>query len=205
MGLPVYEGYGLSECASVVCLNTPAACRIGSVGRPLPHARVRIDAQGELHVRGAVMVGYLGSSPVRIAEVATGDVGEIDADGFVYIRGRRKDVLITSLGRNVSPEWVESQLLRHEAISQAMVVGESRPYLGALIVSVAPDDEIGRCIDAANSLLPDYARVRSWTRVQSFSAQLGFTTPNGRLRRAAIASSQASVIDALFSRAACIS
>ncbi|MET0659290.1 MAG: AMP-binding protein, partial [Steroidobacteraceae bacterium] len=199
LGLPVYEGYGLSECSSVVCLNTPEAARMGSVGRPLPHAAVRTDARGELHVRGAVMSGYLGSTALADDEIATGDLGEIDDEGFVYVRGRAKNLIITSLGRNISAEWIESALLREPVITQAMVVGEAQPFLSALIVSEATDEQIHAALTNVNVLLPDYARVRAWRRLaRPLSRQEGLLTLNGRLRREAIAARYASTITALF-------
>lgn len=187
LGLPVYEGYGLSECASVVCLNTPAANRPGSVGRPLPHVRVRVDAQGELHVAGAVMAGYLGDEPVRGAEMATGDLGEIDADGFVYVRGRRRNLFITSLGRNVSPEWVESELLLEPPLARALVVGEAQPYAAALVwprPGMADAQLIDAAVQRANARLPDYAQVRRWALAPDSAQELAtLLTANGRLRR----------------------
>ena len=186
-GLPVHEGYGLSECASVVALNAPGAERKGSVGRVLPHARVRIDATGEIHVRGATLQGYLGDDAEPGTEVATGDLGELDDDGFLYVRGRRKNLLITSLGRNISPEWVERELLARGPIAQAMVIGEGRPHLSALLWPSRADvgtAEIAAAIDAANAALPDYARVRRWARLpEPLSLPAGTLTANGRTRR----------------------
>ncbi|WP_116811014.1 AMP-binding protein [Steroidobacter cummioxidans] len=92
-GLPVFQGYGLSECASLVCLNTPGHDKLESVGRPLPHAKVRIDANAEICVSGATMTGYLGGPMQQSSEVRTGDAGEIDADGFVYVRGRIRNIV----------------------------------------------------------------------------------------------------------------
>ncbi len=90
-GIPVYEGYGLSECASVVCLNTPASRRAGTVGRPLPHVRVRVDAAGQVHVAGNTMLGYLGDPPrAPHDEIATGDLGVFDADGYLQLHGRMR-------------------------------------------------------------------------------------------------------------------
>ena len=134
VGLPVFEGYGLSECASVVCLNTPESRRPGSVGRPLPHARVRVGDGGQLMVSGVTMRGYLGDRRARRAsEWATGDLGEIDADGYVYVRGRLGNMYITSFGRNVAPEWVEREIAlepgdppRHGARRGAALRGRDR-------------------------------------------------------------------------------
>ena len=110
-GLPVYEGYGLSECASVVCLNTPRSRRAGTVGRPLSHVQLRVDDEGQVRVSGSTMLGYLGEPPRAAAsEIATGDLGEFDDGGFLRLHGRAGNVFITSYGRNVSPEWIESEL-----------------------------------------------------------------------------------------------
>jgi long-subunit acyl-CoA synthetase (AMP-forming) len=189
-GIPVYEGYGLSECCSVVCLNTPDACRVGSVGRPLPHTRVRIDAHGEIHVRGQTMLGYVGEPERPLGgSLATGDLGQVDADGFLYVLGRRRNVFITSLGRNVSPEWVEAEIAQQPGIAQVLVYGEGRPYVVALVVPTAPDGDasmIQQAITAANARLPSYAQIRRWLRVPPFLASQGLATANGRMRREAI-------------------
>jgi long-subunit acyl-CoA synthetase (AMP-forming) len=189
LGLPVYEGYGLSECGSVVCLNTPEACRPGSVGRPLPHVRVRVDENGEIHVAGAVMKGYLGEAQADRQEIATGDLGHIDADGFVYVKGRRRNLFITSLGRNVSPEWVESELLLEAPLARALVVGEARPFAAALLWAspgMADERAVAEAVRRANERLPDYAQVRRWALVPDSAEELAtLLTANGRLRREA--------------------
>ena len=185
-GLPVYEGYGLSECASVVALNLPGAERRGSVGRVLPHARVRIDAEGGIHVRGPAMSGYLGDAAVAGAEIATGDLGSMDDDGYLYVHGRHKNLLITSLGRNVSPEWVERELLARGPIAQAVVLGEGRPYLTALLwpTDAATPSDLAAAVEEANAALPDYARIRRWARLPGpLNRHDGTLTANGRTRR----------------------
>jgi long-subunit acyl-CoA synthetase (AMP-forming) len=204
-GLPAYEGYGLSECASVVALSTPQALRAGSVGRVLPHARVRVDARGELHVRGAVMLGYLGSGGAEAladGEVATGDLGRIDADGFVYVEGRAKNILITSLGRNVSPEWVERELLGQPAIGQALVFGDARPWLFALLVPSGPSvtpAELAAAVAQANRGLPEYAQVRRWQVAPApFSVADGSLTANGRPRRDLLLARHAALLEAAY-------
>jgi long-subunit acyl-CoA synthetase (AMP-forming) len=182
LGLPVYEGYGLSECASVVCLNVPGANRPGSVGRPLPHARVEVDATGEVHVRGAVAAGS--------TEVATGDLGEFDSDGYLHLRGRRRNVFITSLGRNVSPEWIERELLRAPEIAHALAFGESRPRPVALLAPVDPsvsDTALAVAVERANARLPEYAQVCEWARMPRLTPADGTLTPNGRPRRERVA------------------
>jgi len=201
-GLPAYEGYGLSECASVVALNAPGAVREGSVGRVLPHATLRIDEAGEIHVRGATMLGYLGEEGASPEEVATGDLGFINDDGYLYVQGRRKNLLITSLGRNVSPEWVERELLAHTSIGQAVVFGEAKPFLSALIYpsnAKTGAADIVAAIDSANRLLPDYAHVRRWAFLPEALNPVGGTmTVNGRPRRDVVFSRYQSLIEDLY-------
>ena len=205
--LPVFEGYGLSECASVVCLNRPNARRRGSVGRPLPHARVRIADDGQIMVSGVTMLGYLGQPPRRADEEwATGDLGEIDADGYVYVRGRLRNIYITSLGRNVAPEWVEREIVQQPGIRHAMVHGEAQPYAVALVEPMndgVTDAEIDRGIAAANARLPEYAQVRHWARApEPFTFQNGLLTSNGRLRRDAILERHGALLAPLYDHAA---
>jgi long-subunit acyl-CoA synthetase (AMP-forming) len=202
VGLPVYEGYGLSECGSVLCLNTPAARRAGSVGRPLPHARLHVDADGQIRVQAPAFAGYLGATAPAGGDLATGDLGRIDADGFVYVEGRAKNVLITSLGRNVSPEWVEGELQASPAVAQAYVAGDGRPSLAALIVArdaSVTDAAIASAVGKANAGLPDYARVRHYTVLREpFSRANGLLTGNGRPRRERIHARYAALIDQLY-------
>lgn len=192
VGLPVYEGYGLSECGSVVTLNTARAQQRGTVGKPLPHARVSLSEQGEVIVHGPSMLGYLGDSPnlaVSSQGVATGDLGTLDANGYLVITGRIKNIFITSFGRNVSPEWIERELTVQASIRQAAVFGEAMPFNTAVIVPspTATEPSIARAIEETNARLPDYARVGRWLIAdQAFLPQNGLLTPNGRLRRSAI-------------------
>jgi long-subunit acyl-CoA synthetase (AMP-forming) len=185
--LPVFEGYGLSESTSVVCLNTPQASRVGSVGRPMPHVRLRLDERGELHVRGSVMSGYLGDADSGSGEIATGDLAGIDPDGYVYIRGRRRNLFITSLGRNVSPEWVERELAHEPAIRHAVACGEGRPEVSALVCAAKLELDaaaLAHAVERANERLPDYARVRRFVRMpETPTLANGLLTANGRLRR----------------------
>ncbi len=201
--LPVYEGYGLSECASVQCLNTPDAKRVGSVGRPLRHAQVRIDAGGEIHVSGSVMAGYVGQPQLAAgAKIATGDLGEVDDDGFVYVRGRIKNVFINSFGRNISPEWIERELTQEPAIGQAIACGEGRPAVVALLTpggGAADHAALSAAVERANSRLPDYARVaRFAVAPERFTMANGLLTGNGRPRRERIVARYAQLIDELY-------
>ncbi|MDG2518395.1 AMP-binding protein [Lysobacter soli] len=189
VGLPVYEGYGLTECASVVSLNRPGADRPGSVGRPLLHAKVEIR-DGEVFVEGARCLGYLGEAGPPPGPIATGDLGHLDEDGFLHITGRRKNIFITAFGRNVSPEWVESELLQHPLLAQAVVWGEAKPTNVAVLWprrADASDAEIAGAIAEVNAELPDYARIGGFLRAERpFSVEDGLLTSNGRPRRDAI-------------------
>lgn len=190
LGIPAYEGYGLSEGASVQTLNLPGADRPGSAGRALPHARLRVAADGEIEVAGSLFAGYLGDGAAPPAWWPTGDLGSIDADGFVHVRGRKKHVLITAFGRNVSPEWVEGALREQPGIGLAVVFGDAQPALSAVIWpsdASLDDADLQRAVDAANATLPDYARVAGWVRARAaFSPATGLATANGRPQRAAI-------------------
>lgn len=187
VGIPAYEGYGLSEGASVQSLNLPGSNRSGSVGKTLPHARIRVASDGEIEVTGSLFTGYLGEA-FRAAEWwPTGDLGHVDPDGFLHIDGRKKNLLITAFGRNVSPEWVETTLRNESAVYQAVVLGDGQPTLSAVLWPSAPDildSTIQSAIDTANASLPDYARINAWTRAKApFLANSGMATANGRPRR----------------------
>jgi long-chain acyl-CoA synthetase len=190
VGIPAYEGYGLSEGASVQTLNLPGADRPGSAGRALPHTRLRVAADGEIEIAGSLFSGYLGDVAPAPEWWPSGDLGEIDADGFLHLRGRKKHVLITAYGRNVSPEWVETALRSEHAIAQAVVFGEAQPALSAVLwpmLADATDASLQAAVDSANAGLPDYARVQHWVRASDpFDAASGLATANGRPQRATI-------------------
>lgn len=201
-GLPVYEGYGLSECASVVSLNTPEHDLPGSAGLPLPHLKV-VAEQGELLVFESGFLGYLNEPESwNRPPVATGDLGSLDADGFVRIEGRKGNRLISSFGRNISPEWVESELLVGSLLAQVVVVGDSRPFCSALLYPLSIDtseQKIQGWLDAVNQRLPDYARVGEWLRLpRPLTFVDGFLTSNGRPRREEISKFYRAEIDALY-------
>ena len=200
-GLPVYEGYGLSECASVVALNAPGAIRMGSVGRPLDHVQVRVR-DGAIEVAGNVFIGYLGQEATpRDGWLDTGDRGHFDEDGFLYVTGRRKNVLITGFGRNVSPEWIEGELALAPSVRDVLVLGDGRPRLAAIVVPTSGADaaQIAADLGRVNAALPDYARIgRFIVADEPFSPGNGLLTDNGRPRREAIADRYAESIDALY-------
>ncbi|WP_207063365.1 AMP-binding protein [Motiliproteus sp. SC1-56] len=207
LGLPVYEGYGLSECGSVVSLNRPENERLQTVGRPLAHLQVSVAKDGEIRVRGNCFLGYLGERQARSIEawVDTGDLGRLDPEGFLHIEGRKKNLIITSFGRNLSPEWVEAELCASPLISQCCLFGDGRPYNLALITP-APGAEvkaIDAWIDRCNARLPDYARVRHWLFSEMpFSAANGQLTGNGRLRRNSIERHYRQTIDHCYAKEA---
>ena len=138
-GVPVMEGYGMTETASVVSVNTLAAFRLGSVGPPLPGVQVRIAEDGEILVKGPnIFNGYYRDPDATRETLAdgwlhTGDLGRLDEDGFLYITGRAKDIIITAGGKNITPANPEHELRYNRWISQAVVIGDARPYLVALI------------------------------------------------------------------------
>ena len=194
VGVPVHEGYGLSDCGSVVAVNRPGDRGPGTVGRPLPGVTVTID-DGEIVVSGpTVMEGYLGGVPC--AEVRrTGDAGYFDADGRLVVSGRMDDVIVTSTGRNIHPEWIEAMILSDHRIGRCAVIGGGSHPRAILIPAK------GQLVDAAPAELdalvarlcaeaPDYARPRANLALsEAVLHQRGLITGNGRLRRQAIAAS----------------
>lgn len=201
VGLPVYEGYGLSEQASVVTLNAPGRNRRGSVGRPLPHVRLRVAADGEVVLQERLFEGYLGEPAALPAHWHSGDVGELDAYGYLHLHGRRRNVFITAFGRNVAPEWVERELALEPAIAQAAVFGEARPFNVALLVPAAGASaaDLGVALARANALLPDYAQVNRWLRAEApFTAANGLMTGTGRIRREALLERYGAQLESLY-------
>jgi long-subunit acyl-CoA synthetase (AMP-forming) len=194
LGIPVYEGYGLSECASVVAVNRPGASRAGTAGQPLPGLGVEIE-DGEIIVEGPpVMDGYLraGASPRRWR---TGDMGDIDADGFLTVYGRRDNLIVTPYGRNVNPEWIETMLLDDPRIGTAVLCQPgAAAELTALLIPSAMGEAWFRTASSHDlaglaahlcRAAPDYARPRQVQAVSRDSAIAeGLFTPNGRIKRA---------------------
>jgi len=203
MKIPVFEGYGLSESASVVALNTPRANKIGSVGKPLAHVNISFSAENEILVKGANLLGYTNANTSEEVSdfIHTGDVGYLDKDGFLFINGRKKNIFITSFGRNVSPEWVERELTNSQHIQQACLFGEAKPWNTALIVA-RPDAtllQIEGDIQSINHTLPDYARITQWLLADApFSTKNLQMTANGRLKRDVIWQTYQEKINVLY-------
>lgn len=199
--LPVYEGYGLSECISVVSLNAPNnnQDKPGSTGKPLPHVKVEIKNK-EIIVSGQIFLGYLNQPeswyPLTIN---TGDLGHLDDNGYLFIDGRKKNILVSSFGRNISPEWVESELLSNPIIQQCVVIGDAQAFCAAIIFpgqfnltgpALTPEQKNARIqtwIDEINSGLPDYAQIKAWLKLEkALSPQDKLLTENGRPKRSQI-------------------
>ena len=202
LNIPAYEGYGLSECASVVSLNTPRHNNQYSCGIPLPHLDVEIE-NNEIIITGNAMLGYAGETESwGQSRIHTGDLGYLDEQGYLVINGRKKNVLISSFGRNINPEWIESELLAHTAIAECVVFGDAQPFCVALISargnSTNPD-AIQKIIDQTNAHLPDYARILNWQLLdQPLSSQKHLITDNGRPKRQAISKHYTQLIDSLY-------
>ena len=139
-GITVLEGYGLTETSPALTVNVPSAQRIGTVGRPLPGVEIRISDEGEIQARGEVVFsGYWNNPDATRATftadgwLRTGDLGSLDPDGFLRITGRMKEILVTASGKNVTPAPLEEAIREHPLVSQCMLVGDGRPYVGALV------------------------------------------------------------------------
>ena len=229
IGLIVLEGYGLTETTAPVSVNTPELIKIGTVGRPLPGVGVRI-LDGEVLVRGVnVFQGYLNNEEAT-AEVwqdgwfRTGDLGELDEDGFIRITGRAKEILVTAGGKNVSPGPLEDQLRATPLISQALVVGEARPFIAALITldqeTLPPWLErhgltglsfeelrqhekvrasVQRAIDKANESVSKAESIRKFEILEGdFTEENGYLTPSLKLKRNLVTKDFSEQIEALY-------
>ncbi|AND70131.1 hypothetical protein ATSB10_26770 [Dyella thiooxydans] len=199
--LPVHEGYGLSESASVVSLNPPGALRPGSVGRVLPHVQVQLADDGEILVAGNLFEGYLGTAATPPSPWPTGDLGYLDDDGYLYLTGRKKTAYATAFGRNVAPEWVESELTASGEILQAVVFGEGQPHNVALLVPhpATTPARLAAAVARANAALPDYARIAAWRALDApFTPANGQARPSGGLVRDAIARHHAPLLETLY-------
>ncbi|XVQ06600.1 AMP-dependent synthetase/ligase [Spirillospora sp. CA-255316] len=210
-GLTVLGAYGLTETTSTVTMSAPSANRPGSVGRPVPGTTVAVAEDGEILVRGPqVSPGYWPDHAAGAPEwVRTGDLGELDQDGHLRITGRRKEILVTSGGKNVAPAPLEDRLRLHPLVSNCMVVGEGRPFVTALVTldrtalgewtGTDLDAEIAAAVDSANALVSRAESIRRFRILEGdFTIEGGQLTPSLRLRRAAIAKEYAAQIEAMY-------
>ncbi|WHM37262.1 AMP-dependent synthetase/ligase [Streptomyces sp. BPTC-684] len=215
-GIQVFEGYGMTESAGVITLNHPGAVRHGTVGRPIDGCEVRIAEDGEVLARGAnVFPGYH-ANPTATAETLdgdgwlhTGDLGALDPDGFLTITGRKKDLIITSAGKNLTPSEVELAIERSRFVSHAVMVGDRRPYPVALITvdaaEVAGKDAaavralVQEAVDAANARVSRPARIRAFAVLdEDFTVESGVLTPTQKVRRRAVTERYAQEIEQLY-------
>lgn len=205
VGLPVYQGYGLSECSSVVSLQTQYQDDFDSVGKVLPHLTVTTE-DGELVVHGNSFLGYINEPDSwGHTSVATGDLVEISNDKL-FIAGRKKNLLVNSYGRNISPEWLESELQATGLFAQCLVFGDGKPFCGALLYPISDaitDQQIENAISQINAYLPDYACIEKYHRLtEAMTAEQGLLTSNGRPKRDAILSAFEPIIADLYLSAA---
>jgi long-chain acyl-CoA synthetase len=230
IGLTVLEGYGLTETTAAATLNVPDAFKIGTVGRPLGGTAVRVAEDGELQVHGGqLFAGYWGDDEAT-AEVlddgwlSTGDLGEIDDEGFVRVTGRKQELLVTLGGKNVAPTLLEDELRAHPLVSQCMVVGDGRPFIAALVTldreslaawarthdrSADPralvDDpllraEIQSGVDTANKAVSQAESIRKFTLLaEDWTEDGGQLTPSLKLRRSVVLSQVRGEVEALYS------
>ncbi|WP_277670818.1 AMP-dependent synthetase/ligase, partial [Saccharomonospora viridis] len=231
LGVEIHEVWGLSETAGAVTSNCADAFKAGTVGRPIADVEVKVADDGELLVRGPIVfLGYLQedgtieSATDADGWFATGDIGSMDDDGFVTITDRKKELIITSGGKNIAPTKIESLLKEHPLIGQAIAIGDNRPYLTALIVlddEMAPswaaargiesDDlatlaehpavraEIDRAVDAANERLARVEQVKRYRLLtETWTPDSGELTPTLKLKRRVIVDRYHSDIEALY-------
>jgi long-chain acyl-CoA synthetase len=233
VGIRILEGYGLTECTTAASTNRPGVYRFGSVGRPLPGFEVRIADDGEILVRSdTVFQGYFKDSDATAQVLTedgwlrTGDIGTLDEDGFLHITDRKKDILVTAGGKNVAPQNIENDLKTSKYVSQALVVGDRRPYVAAL-VTLDPG-EIGRwaaehgleddmaelsqdasvqelvqgIVDEVNRERSRYEQIKRFTVLpRDFTMEHGEVTPTLKLRRRAVIDHFESEIESLYASA----
>jgi long-chain acyl-CoA synthetase len=227
-GVPVFEGYGMTETSTVATVNTLEEHRFGSVGKPLPGVDVKIAGDGEILLRGPNMMhGYYKNDEATTETLEpdgwlhTGDLGYLDEDGFLFINGRKKDIIITAGGKNITPANLENGLKQNRWISQAVVIGDRRPYLVALITldpdevpkfagehGIAPDEvyssdvmrgEVQKVVDEVNA---EYGRVEQIKKFailrEDLSQEQGTLTPTLKVKRNVVNEKFQSEIEQLY-------
>ncbi|MFD3870487.1 AMP-dependent synthetase/ligase [Streptomyces sp. NPDC058623] len=229
-GIRVFEGYGLTESSAAATANPPGATKYGTVGQPIPGSTVHIAQDGEVWLYGGhVFSGYL-NDPRATAEVlrggwlATGDLGRLDRDGYLTITGRKKEILVTSNGKSVSPTALEERVRSHPLVSQCVLVGNDRPFIAALVTldmegvahwlsmrgspqltagEVVGDPELAaevrRAVVAANTLVSQAEGIRTFrVLAEQFTEERGLLTPSLKLKRRAIEKAYAREIADLY-------
>ncbi|HEY8983490.1 MAG TPA: AMP-binding protein, partial [Streptomyces sp.] len=231
IGIHVHDGYGLTETGGGITMQPLGREKSGTVGRALPGTDIRVAADGEIMISGpSVFQGYTGDDAatravLRDGWLATGDLGHLDADGYLTITGRKKDVIVTASGKSVSPALLEQRLRVHPLVHQAVVIGDDRPCVGALI-TLDPEflahwrarlalqgdvpsreareenalrEEIGRAVAAANSAVSRAESIRVFRILpRPFDQAGGLLTPSMKLRRDSIVKHWAAEIEAMY-------
>ncbi|GGZ67542.1 AMP-dependent synthetase/ligase [Streptomyces echinoruber] len=229
-GVQIYEGYGLTESTAAATANPPGRTRYGTVGRPVPGVTVHIADDGEIWLRGGnVFQGYLNNQKatdqaLHDGWLATGDLGSLDEDGYLTITGRKKEILVTSGGKSVSPAPLEERVREHPLVAQCLVVGNDRPYIAALVTldqeavehwlemcgkpKLSPaelvrdpdlETEVRRAVVAANTLVSQAEAIRTFRILaQPFTEEHGLLTPSLKLKRKAIENAYAQEVEALY-------
>jgi len=231
IGLQILEGYGLTETTAPVSVNTPERIKIGTVGAPIPGNTVRIADDGEILTKGAcVMKGYYKRDDLTAEAFVdgwfrTGDIGQLDADGFLTITGRKKEIIVTAGGKNVIPALLEDQIRADALVSQVLVVGDNRPFIGALVtldeealpgwlqrhglpaettVAEAADNDTVRAavqelINNANQSVSQAEAIKSFRIVpRDFTEASGHLTPSMKVKRAQVMKDFESVVDEMY-------
>ncbi|GAA1224667.1 long-chain fatty acid--CoA ligase [Prauserella halophila] len=233
IGVPVFEGYGLTETSAAACVNTREAFKVGTVGRPVAGTSVRVAEDGELMLSGGVVFGEYWRNEQATAESLedgwfhTGDLGELDDEGFVKITGRKKEIIVTAGGKNVAPSTMEDALKAHPLISQAMVVGDQRPFIGALVTideeffpswkeqngkpadatvaDLVADEklwaDVQAAVDEANKLVSHAEAIKKFSVLpHDFTEAGGEITPSMKLKRGVVGKNYAGDIDSLYAK-----
>ncbi|CAL9343673.1 AMP-dependent synthetase/ligase [Streptomyces sp. enrichment culture] len=230
-GVMIYEGYGLTETTAAATVVPPLGPRPGTVGRPVPGTAVRVADDGEVLVRGGIVFTSYWNNPEATEEAlrdgwfATGDLGSLDQDGYLTITGRKKDIIVTSGGKNVSPAVLEDRLRSRPPVGQCLVVGDNRPFVAALItldpetvahwlsVRGMPADtpmsevirdprmraDVQKAVDYANEAVSRAESIRAFTLVEGeFTEENGLLTPSLKVKRQAAQEAYAKEIAALY-------
>ena len=232
VGVPIHEGYGLTETSAAMTANGEQALRVGTVGRPVPGCTVAIAEDGEVLVKGGVVFrGYWNNEQATRDTFEgewfhTGDLGSLDDDGYLSITGRKKEILVTAGGKNVAPAVIEDRIRAHRLVSQALVVGDNRPFVGALVTldeealpawasehgksgssaeDLAEDTdlhaEVERAVTDANKAVSKAEAVKQFRILTSdFSEESGELTPTLKLKRNVITEKRAGDIEAVYAR-----
>jgi long-chain acyl-CoA synthetase len=232
-GLHVLEGYGLTETTGPAAVNLPRATRVGSVGLPIAGTTIRISESGEVLIKGIGVFARYRNNPEATAEAfdadgyfKTGDLGTLDEAGFLTITGRTKDLIVTAGGKNVSPGQLEETVRASRIISQVVVVGENRPFVGSLITLDADElkiwaknrglgeltvhdaltnqqvtEEIQSYVDQANSTVSRAESIRKFKILDhDFTEEAGHLTPSLKLKRQEVMKSYAEDVESLYAR-----